>query len=131
MTEAEELEDLFRRYPRLRDANGEITTRPDPRYNCVAWAVGDDTIPWVADPGIVDDPELKRYGYWPPDAPRDDTLKGWIRMFGTLGYRRCRNWEFEPGYEKVAIYGTPARPEQAGRAIPPRPHQTFDKPEGG
>jgi len=113
-----ELENLFRRYPRLRDADGEITSSPDHRYNCIAWAAGEDKIPWISDPGIVDDPELKRYGYWPQDVPREDTLETWIQVFGTIGYRRCRSWDLEPGYEKVAIYGTRDGPTHAARQTP-------------
>lgn len=118
MTEEDELEDLFQRYPRLRDAEGEITSNRDHRYNCVAWSVGETKIPWIADPGIVDDPELKQYGYWPPGVPRKDTLKAWMQAFGTQGYRRCRSWNLEPGYEKVAIFGTPDGPTHAARQTP-------------
>ncbi len=111
--------ELLQRYPRLRDTYCEITSPEDSLYNCVAWAAeADKTRVWIADPGIVDDPEFKQYGYWPPSVPRDDTLQGWIRMFASLGFRRCHNPDLEPGFEKVAIYGSAGSPMHAARQTP-------------
>jgi hypothetical protein len=41
--------------------------------------------------------------YWPPDL-NDDSLDSWIEVFRLHGYKICDNGDFEPGFEKVAIY---------------------------
>jgi hypothetical protein len=99
-----EFEGFLHRYPLLRTSHFRITSEADKTHNCVAYAAGDTSQKWLADP------HLEPYGYWPPEAPREDTLQGWIAAFRTLGYRRCRNSELAPGYEKVVIYGTSGRP---------------------
>jgi hypothetical protein len=40
--------------------------------------------------------------YWPPDL--GDDLDSWVQMFVIHGYEACDNADFEPGFEKVAIY---------------------------
>lgn len=42
--------------------------------------------------------------YWPPGAPREETLEAFVIAFQTLGYGVCDSQEFEPGYWKIAIY---------------------------
>src|SRR5687767_4675570 len=88
------LEQIF---PNLRHEPYEIiAAATDPSYNCVAWAAGDATRPWWP---VQDSPY-----FWPVE-PRLSTLDGFVAMFETLRYRRCASAEYEPGFEKVAIYG--------------------------
>jgi hypothetical protein len=42
--------------------------------------------------------------YWPPGAPREETLDAFISAFGVLGFSLCENGDLEPDFEKVAIY---------------------------
>jgi len=94
MTERDlELEDVF---PCLKKSSYKITSPIDPRYNCVAFAVGDLTQFW-------DDVNVKGY-YWPPGVPRADTLIGWTKIFEIHGYEETDNRGLEPEYEKIAIY---------------------------
>ena len=43
-------------------------------------------------------------GYWPPGAPRDETLEAFMLAYETLGYVACHDAAVEPGFEKIAIY---------------------------
>jgi len=90
----QELEALF---PKLRFINWERRSQAAPRYNCMAFANGDDRHFW--------DPfrHGSRY-YWPPNIRRDYSADAWEQVFLEQGYERTENREIEPGFEKVAIY---------------------------
>ena len=90
------LEDFF---PALQGKPYWITscaTLAPPWYNCVAWAIGDDTQWWEAtgNPGT----------YWPPGVPDDGSLDAYLALFRSRGYEVCGNSVLEAGCEKVAIY---------------------------
>jgi hypothetical protein len=89
-----ELEELW---PGLATSEYSITSPQEPRPNCIGWALGDTTHFWEPGPPTVG-------YYWPPNAPQDDSLSSWIRIFELHGYRTCDSAEFEQGKEKVAIY---------------------------
>lgn len=91
-------------FPNLNNKQFSITSPPDTKYNCIAWAAGDITDWW--------DPDEDHY--WPPSVPREVTLDAVIGAFKTLGYEECRNEIFEPGHEKVAVYGK----EDNGNILP-------------
>lgn len=99
-----ELEEDF---PGLSDSRYEITSPRDPKYNCIAFAVGDTSHWWY-------DVEVHGY-YWPPGVPSADTLVGWIKIFSDHGYRETDDASLEPDYEKVAIYATQDAPEHVAR----------------
>ena len=50
--------------------------------------------------------------YWYPDAPQEDSLRAWIRVFELHGYRTSDSPDLVFGTEKIAIYvdsdGTPS-----------------------
>jgi hypothetical protein len=104
------IDDLRQRYPGLRTSHLKVTSERDHRYNCVAWAMGDNKYKWMADPIILNDPSAVPYCYWPEGAPREDTLRGWIAMLRLRGFRRCSSAVYEAAYERVAIYGKVDRP---------------------
>jgi hypothetical protein len=75
------------------------------RYNCIAYAAGDNTRWWWPDPYYL--------YYWPDGVTREQSVPAFIEMFCSL---KSRYNEFdekldEPNFEKVAIYfdriGTP------------------------
>ncbi|MGB8536500.1 MAG: hypothetical protein WCD57_08810 [Acidobacteriaceae bacterium] len=99
--------ELERRCPSLKQSSYKITSPNDPRYNCVAYAVGDLTQFWY-------DLNVKGY-YWPPGAGSADTIQGWIRVFEIHGYRETEDRTLEPEYEKVAIYASADGPEHVAR----------------
>ena len=85
-------------HPNLTNANCEITSQVSPKYNCIAWAAGDDKNAWW--------PSKRPIGYWPLGARRVVTLEAFIQAYRTRGYQVCDNGELEVGVEKIAIYGT-------------------------
>jgi hypothetical protein len=56
-------------------------------------------------------------GYWPEQAPREETLAAFVHAFETLGYSRCDSSEHEPGFEKVALYAREGTPTHAARQL--------------
>jgi hypothetical protein len=101
---APELEEEF---PGLRTTSYEVTSPADPKYNCVAFAVGDVNRFWY-------DAKVGGY-YWPPGIPSADTLDGWVKLFVIHGYRETDDDSLEPESEKIAIYASPDGPEHVAR----------------
>ena len=95
--------------PRLHQDEYRITSPESDRYNCIAWAAGDATRRWW--PGEPD-------YYWPPDAPSAETMESFQAVFAALGYRECATAEWEPGYEKVALFAKDGWPTHAARQLP-------------
>lgn len=82
-----------RDFPRLAAGNFSITSPTTWRYNCIAWAAGDDTKWWW--------PVNK---YWPGGSPQSTSLDAFSMMFGTLGYTTADHPDLENGFEKIALY---------------------------
>ena len=93
--------------PYLRGESYVLTSDKDPRYNCVAFAVGDLTQFWY-------DVNINGY-YWPPGARSADTIEGWVDVFEIHGYRKTDDRSLEVEYEKVAIYASADGPEHVAR----------------
>ncbi len=96
-------------FPRLTPHNHRVTSPETTDYNCVAWAAGDAEHWWQ--PGE----------YWQPaDWPEDDCGLGALaQAFLALGYADCgMNQGLEPGYLKVALYGSGAAYTHAARQLP-------------
>jgi hypothetical protein len=87
---------LENRFPKLRNGGYHVTSSKDPRYNCIAFAVGNLTRWWQWMPA-----RTKGY-YWPIDW--DNSLNSWMEVFRLHGYKPCENGDFEPGIEKIALY---------------------------
>ncbi len=96
-------------FPRLTPDNHRVVGPEDPTYNCVAWAAGDNTRWWQ--PG---------WHWLPPDCSRDDHGMGALEgVFLRLGYADCDlNASLEPGFLKVALYGTTLMYTHAARQLP-------------
>jgi hypothetical protein len=97
-------------FPRLHPGNHEITSLSTPRYNRIAWAAEDDARFWWPD---VDD-----VAYWPPHVPRVEAIEAFADAFRTIGYLPCDDGEFEPGYQRVALYALHGIPTHAARQLP-------------
>jgi hypothetical protein len=98
--------------PRLRGANYRVTSPFDAEYNCIAWAAGDTSIWWWPEGN-------PRQNHWPSTVPRVVTLDAFRDAFATLSYAPCGGEEFEPGFEKVALFATPQGvPTHAARQLP-------------
>ena len=72
----------------LHDKKSDATIR----YNCIAFAAGDDTRWWSHEPGYK----------WP--ATRSPQISSLIEVFTSLGYEPCSSPALEAGYIKVALY---------------------------
>lgn len=99
-----------RLFPDLGRTGYQVTSRPDPQYNCIAHAAGMTDAWWWPDPDGFD--------YWPPGVLRESTLQAFIEMFVTLGYTPCSDGVLEAGWEKVVIYATTEGPAHAARQLP-------------
>jgi hypothetical protein len=88
--------------PGLRGRVYEVTGPPDTDYNCIAWAAGVTHTCWAP----TGDPQQS---HWPACVPREETLTALQAAFASLGYVVCDQAEFEPNYEKVALFHNPAR----------------------
>jgi hypothetical protein len=88
--------DLHRLFPTLRIDGYRKTSDEDSRYNCVAWANGDDSVYW--------DPRKGIGMYWPRNLPRNYSVTTYVALFKDKGYEETAGPELELGYEKVAIF---------------------------
>src|SRR5437867_2945073 len=103
-----ELEAVF---PNLRSTAYDVISPATPRYNCIAWAAGDDQRWW--------EPTHVGGCYWPPGVPKTFTLDSYLQAFQQQGYELCNTGALEPGYEKVAIYSDQnGLPTHAARQLP-------------
>ncbi len=101
------LEDLF---PRLHAGDYQFTSPPSQRYNCIAWAAGDTSKWWW--------PAADVRFYWPPTAPRVETLEAFEAAFAALGYSTCESEDLESGFEKIALFADPLQlPTHAARQL--------------
>jgi hypothetical protein len=102
------LETLF---PGLQGTDYRVTSPPERQYNCIAWAAGDQSDWWW--------PDSTGSGHWPPGVPRSLDLQAFQSAYATLGYVPCDGEQYEPGFEKIALFarmnGTPTH---AARQLP-------------
>ncbi len=96
-------------FPDLRRTGYQVTSPPDPLYNCIAHAAGISDAWWWPDEGGFD--------YWPAGAVREQTLTAFLQAFATIGYLPCPDGSLEPSWEKVAIYATNDGPVHAARQL--------------
>jgi hypothetical protein len=96
-------------FPRLNKQNHDVTSDKSGNYNCIAWAAGTTTIKWW--------PVFAPDAYWPPSAPKVETLDAFIKAYETLGYAVCADGSYVEGTEKIAIYTKSGKPVHAARQI--------------
>ena len=85
---------LNKLWPNLSDTNFELTSEVTSRYNCVAWAVGNDKE--VIDLSLDEDEEPILY----PDL----TCLTYIEYFEKEGFELCETPDWEADYEKIALF---------------------------
>ncbi len=79
-------------FPRLRNEPFQVKSCRTVKYNCIAYAMGDEeNVCW---PGVK---------YLPGRVPKDDSLPAFIGAFANLGYECCNEGGVEPGFEKVVL----------------------------
>lgn len=98
-------------FPGLNLDRFHITSPASKRYNCVAWAAGDDKNWWWPLP-------LDR-GYWPSGSVRVESITSFELAFATLGFVVCENGDLEPDIEKIALFANVIGvPTHAARQLP-------------
>ena len=90
----DEYEHILSLFPRLRDEPHALRSPATRRYNCIAFAGGDDVQRWS--------PE--RFCYWPRRLDRTHSLRSYRALFAIEGYADCESRELVPGIEKIALY---------------------------
>ena len=87
-----------------------LVTSPETwRYNCIAWAFGDDQR-WY---WPVGHPNF----YWPPNIRRQLDMQSFIELYQLVGYTVCANGNLEIGVEKIAIFQLNGDPSHAARQL--------------
>ena len=97
-------------FPNLSDTNHRLTSAASRRYNCIAFAAGDETRWWW--------PVPVGPAYWPPQTPRIVSLAAFVSAFETLGFKQCASPAIERGVDKIAIYVKDMKPSHAAKQLP-------------
>jgi hypothetical protein len=99
---------LRRLFPRLFGNEYQLTSKRTRRYNCLAWAVGNNSAWWDAGPG----------GVWPDSVLNDGSVEAAIQLYEYYGYTKTTDATPEAGVEKIAIYGDDLGYTHAARQLP-------------
>lgn len=99
-------EDIITAFPKLRSDKGfKVTSREDPKYNCIAWAYNyDDRWMWPYNEQTI---LLDGITYWPTKEVMEATVSNFIEAFRLKGYEVCDSYQHEDGYQKIALYALP------------------------
>ena len=93
-----------RDFPKLNWQTFEEKSEATFKYNCIAFAVCDESQPWW--PNRDDH-------YWPSEEEgirTKETVAAFIAAYGTKRYFACgKDDSLEVGFEKIAIYANPER----------------------
>ena len=106
MNSKDRLERTFRNLP---GSEYSITSPMDKRYNCIAWAAGDDSKWW--------EPDIWGQCYWPEEVVRSYSLDAFKAVFELKGYEECENGNLEEGFEKVAIFARGSQFEHVAKQL--------------
>lgn len=88
--------ELETQWKKLNASNYAVTSNATARYNCLAFANGDERHWWDLGNG-------GRY-YWPSHIKKEWTLDAWTKIFESGGYSKSGNRDAEAGKQKIAIY---------------------------
>ena len=88
----------------------EIKSQRSNKYNCIAWAAGEDNQKWW--------PGVGPHAYWPDDISEELDLQSFVSAFSTLGYKKCSDGNLANGVEKLAIFAKASgEPTHAARQL--------------
>ena len=85
---------LERAFPHLRSSAYAITSDATRRYNCIAWALGDNQRWWWPN----------QTAFWPADVPLETTVDAFNSLFSSYGFQLCESVALEAGVEKIALF---------------------------
>lgn len=101
---------IEQQFPNLKNSGYQITSPISRRYNCIAWAAGDQSRWWQPEPQA-------RGLYWPLGVAREFSIAAYVAAYATVGFVECDNHQLEPGFEKIALYALNGRPTHAARQL--------------
>ena len=104
------IDSLLNDFPPLRiPGNFQQNSDPDPKYNCIGWALGlnnlfvaSDNVPWH---------------WWPEGVSRDFSENALLDCFKCFGFLECEDATTEPLFDKVALYSLNGKWTHAARII--------------
>jgi hypothetical protein len=99
---------LLRIFSNLNLETAVKKSEPTPKYNCIAFAAGDEAECWWPNED----------GYWPDSVPREETIEAFVAAYATEGFAACDSGDLEEGYDKIAIYAIAGVPTHATRQLP-------------
>lgn len=86
-----------KRFPKLTRDNYQRHSPWDRQYNCIAFAAGDSWRLW------------SNAAYWPPGVNQGHDFNDLVEAYLAIGFVHCGvALDIEIGFEKVALYWTPA-----------------------
>jgi hypothetical protein len=102
MDTPEAREELERLFSGLANASPkyEIRSERTDSYNCIAYAVGVETICWEP----FNEPDT----FWPKVAPKDFRITSLIDAYRSIGFEVDANGEWKSDREKIALYARPS-----------------------
>jgi hypothetical protein len=106
-TESEIRDDLEGSFEKLKITYWKPKSFSSTSYQCIAWAACRTDVKWWPPLGIPLNEHRQQGYYWPETAPDDDRVIGFVTAFSLLGYVRCDSFDFEKGFQKVAIFAKP------------------------
>jgi hypothetical protein len=100
--------DFGSEFPKLTDIAGKKTSEIDSRYNCIAWAFGDNRRHWWPHPR----------SYWPIHRQNLKALECFKNLFAIEGWEETKDSNYEHGFTKIALYTRNGEPTHAARQLP-------------
>jgi len=99
-----------REFPQLDPRNHWVKSPKTKLYNCIGWAMNDDTRQWWPD-------SMGGY-YWPPTLTRQETLAAFTEMVGLFGFHPTTSRALEKGFDKLALYALGSTPTHLAKQLP-------------
>src|SRR3954447_3253544 len=96
-------EDLLASFPKLLQEGYDPTSPDDQVYNCAAWAMREQHVWWEPRSAPRQYPH-KGPTFWPDGVPNSLRVEAYVAAFATRGFTVCDSGEWNPNYEKIAIY---------------------------
>lgn len=104
------IDSLLNDFPLLRNpGNFQQNSLPDPRYNCIGWALGLDCL-FVASDSIP-------WHWWPDGVNRDFSEIALLECFKCFGFLECDDSTIEPLFDKVALYSLDGQWTHAAKVV--------------
>jgi hypothetical protein len=102
-------QDIKLAFPKIQNISSSKTSDPDPCYNCIAWAFGDNNRFWWPN---------KKWAYWPLQTMGMSDSEAFADLFLKGGWHTTDNHGFETHSIKVSLFALNGVPTHAARLLP-------------